>query len=114
MHAKVFAIGVGSHVGGKIPDLNRGGFMRFPDGTTALSSIDENDLRQISGSGNTPYIHLDSRLSKLDGLKENILRLAASPLAEKIEKVNKNRYQLFLILSIVLLLTSMFLMPVRN
>lgn len=114
MHTKVFTIGVGTALGGQIPDKERGGYMRFEDGTVAASTLDERDLKQISSMSKTPYFRLDSREENLDGLKEKILRLAASPLAEKIEKVNKNRYQLFLILSIVLLLTSMFLMPVRN
>lgn len=114
---KVFTVGIGTSEGAQVPELvdeEKRGYKTYPDGSMAISRLLDEHLIQIAEQFGTEYIAIDAPYKRLDGLVEQLLLLTSSPLESKIERVESNRYQLFLFISLFCLLFSLFLMPVRK
>lgn len=114
---KVFPVGIGTAEGAPVPQFaneEQRGFKTYPDGSTAISRLLDEQLMEIAREFNTEYVSIDAPYKRMDGLIEQLLLLTSSPLESKIELVESNRYQLFLFVSLFALLISMFLMPVRR
>ncbi len=114
---QVFTVGIGTPEGAPIPEFvnqEQRGYKTYPDGSTAISRLLDEHLVSIAQQFGTEYTAIDAPYKRLDGLVEQLLLLTSSPLESKIEKVENNRYQLFLFVSLFCLLFSLFLMPVRK
>ena len=114
---EVFTVGVGTYEGAPIPreiDENVQGFKRYEDGTMVISRLVDDDLRSIANEFGTHYVVLDEPYDNIGDLERQIYALTASPIEAHMEKVENNRYQIFLFFSVILLFSSMFLMPIRK
>ncbi|RMG71766.1 MAG: VWA domain-containing protein [Bacteroidetes bacterium] len=114
---RVFPVGVGTYEGGPVPVLQQGrraGFRRYEDGSTVVSRLVDEDLQQIASQFDTEYVHLGHDDSSLGLLRDQIYALTATPWETRLEQVERNTYQLFLFLAVVMLLGSLFLMPIRK
>ncbi|MEM7657992.1 MAG: VWA domain-containing protein, partial [Bacteroidota bacterium] len=113
----VFPLGVGTYEGAPIPHFandSRDGFKRYEDGTMAISRLVEDDLRSMADEFGTDYLHLDDPFLDVGMLREQIYERTASPVETSSEEISNNTYQLFVFLSVVCLLLSMFMMPIRQ
>lgn len=114
---RVFPVGVGTYEGAPIPNGGEAGdrsYIRYEDGSIAISRLTDQDLKVIAGEFGTQYVKLDQQYANLAELEKQIYGLKASPLDTQIEKVKNNQYQLFAFLAVILLFASMFLMPIRK
>lgn len=113
----VFTVGVGTYAGGKVPDYRRGklqGYKKNDDGSLALSKLKDDDLQEIADQFGTDYTRIDDQIDDLDAVLDQIQLLSASVVGRETMLANVNRYQLFLLLSVICLGASMFLMPFRK
>lgn len=117
-HINVFTVGVGTYEGSSIPAFDREGrrvgYKTHEDGTRAVSQLQEESLKAIANHSGTAYINLSQQDQDLNLLLEQIKSLASSPLISRMEQVKNNRFQMFLGISLMLLLVSLFVMPIRN
>ena len=116
-HIGVFTVGIGTAEGAFIPNMDKGfrlGYKTHEDGTTAISQLHDETLKEIALHSGTTYVRIDAQNQGMDELIEQIKLLSASPLASRIEQVKNNQYQIFLAISLVLLMISLFLMPIRT
>lgn len=112
----VFPVGVGTVNGGPVPHMENGrpsGFKRDENNQTAFSKLKEDDLKQLATLFGTQYVQWDGRAGGLQELEQQLLQVRASPLAIRRERVERNKYRWFLAPAILLLVASMFLLPVR-
>lgn len=114
---KVFPVGVGTLEGGPVPEIVNGksrGHKRRQDGSTAISTLQEENLRMLGDEFSTGYVCLDGPGKNLNGVAEEIRMMSASPLTERKDKVESNHFQWFLFLAIAFLGASMVIMPIRK
>ena len=114
---EVFTVGVGTYEGAPIPqktEQNIQSFKRYEDGTMVISRLVDEDLKSIASEFGTHYVSLDEPYDNLGELERQIYSLTASPIEAQMEKVENNRYQIFLFFSVIFLFSSMFLMPIRK
>lgn len=112
----VFTVGIGSYEGAPVPDPDpkNKGYKRNEDGTTVISRLVDDDLFSISKEFNTDYVNLTSSDQNLSDLEEQIYQLSSSPIEARTGKIENNRYQVFLFFSIILIMMSLFIMPIRK
>jgi Ca-activated chloride channel homolog len=113
----VFTVGVGTYDGAPVPYLGEGesqAFLRHDDGSLVISQLQENKLREISASFGTRHLTIDGPNDNLNPLLDQIRRLVASPLETRMVQVENNKYQAFLLVSVMLLFVTLFLMPIRK
>lgn len=109
---KIFAIGIGSIGGSPIPSADgSGGFKKDKSGQLIMSTLDERTLQNIALTTGGRYVRSvtgDMDLEKIyvEGIKRE---LEDQELKSKRVKIYEERYQWFLIVSILLLLTESFL-----
>jgi len=116
-NVRVFTVGIGSTEGAPVPHLEKGvrlGYKTYEDGTRVISYLQEESLQEIARVSGTPYLRIDDAAQSLDPLIEKLKQSSVSPLDSRIEQVKSNKYQFFLGASILLLLLSLFLMPIRK
>ena len=113
---EVYTVGVGTYAGGPVPNLASGGagFKTHPDGSMAISRLEDEDLRYIADAFDTDYVRLQEPGDDLMALRRQLKNLSASLVATQIRNVRQNQYQGFLFLAIIMLFVSMFLMPIRK
>jgi len=112
----VFTVGIGSYEGAPVPDPDpkNKGYKRNEDGTTVISRLVDDDLFSISKEFNTDYVNLTSSDQNMSDLEEQIYQLSSSPIEARTGRIENNRYQVFLFFSIVLIMMSLFIMPIRK
>lgn len=115
-NVKVFPVGIGTYGGGPIPqdaddDQN---YKRRPDGTMIVSRLIDENLKEIAQTFGTEYQRISQPTDDLVALETQIYNMTASPLEASIELVENNRFQAVLFLAVMLLLASLFLMPIRK
>ena len=116
-YVRVFTVGVGTLEGAPIPHSEKGiqlGYKSHEDGTRAISYLQEESMQQIAAASGTNYIRIDDKTQSLEALQDQLQKLSVSPLSSRIEQVKNNKYQIFLGISLVLLLISLFIMPIRK
>ncbi len=109
---KVFPIGIGTKEGGKVPSpyvQNAG----FPASSHVISAINDKSLIAIAEHFNTPYTWIYQPYQDIKELKRELTRLDTSPIASKVNDVKQNRYQLFVLFSLLCWIISIFLKPVK-
>ena len=112
----VFTVGIGSYEGAPVPDSDpsKKGYKRNEDGTTVISRLIDDDLISIANEFNTDFVSLDDPDNNLSELEEQIYQLSSSPIEARTGQIENNRYQIFLFFSVILLILSLFIMPIRK
>lgn len=114
---KVFPVGVGTYEGAPVPhivDSRKAGYKRYEDGALAISRLVDEDLIAIASEFNTSYVRVNSLGKGLESLEKQIQQLNSSPIQANMKKVESNRFQIFLFLALIMLFSSLFLMPIRK
>ena len=114
---KVFPVGVGTEEGAPVPNLVYGkqnGYLKNPDGSTAMSKLTGESLKEMAEVFGTEYFAIDNQVKDLRPVTEQIKLQSASLVDTKTEQVNNNRYQFFLLPGILLMMVTMFLLPVKK
>ena len=114
---KIFPVGIGTTAGAAIPMMQNGrkqGFMRYEDGSLAISQLIDAPMREMAGEFGTSYLSLNDQDDQLDQLVDDIEHMAASPYASSFREMSGNRYQILLFLALLLYAATFFMMPIRN
>lgn len=110
----VYVLGVGSPNGAHIPIPGTSQNMIDEQGDPVLSCLNENMCREIAKAGNGAYIYVDNSSSAQDALNKHIDKLAKTKLDTFAYDEYNEKYQLFLIIGIVLLLLDVLLLAREN
>lgn len=109
---KVFAVGMGSPEGGPIPVYNNGavvGFRQDRDGRTVVTRLDPGLLAGIAEAGNGRFIRATSSDDGLDEVFSEIDALDKREFKAKMYTDYENQFQIFLGLSLLILLLEFLL-----
>ncbi|MEZ4825067.1 MAG: VWA domain-containing protein [Bacteroidia bacterium] len=113
----VFTVGVGTYEGGPVPhivDNRKAGYKRYEDGALAISRLTDEALSSLASDFNTEYVKVNEQDKTLLPLETQIESLSSSPFMANMNKVENNQFQAFLFLALLLLMGSMFIMPIRK
>ena len=114
---KIYTIGIGSVQGEPIPIKdNRGqvtGFKKDKEGSVIVSKLDEVTLQKIALTTGGKYYHATSGEMELDKIYDEISKMEKKELEGKLLTQYEDRYQYFLLLSVVFL-TIEFLLSERR
>ena len=113
----VFTVGVGTYMGGKVPEYRRGqivGYKKAEDGSLAISKLDDNSLQSLADDFGTKYHRIDDQIDNLDPVLDQIEMQSASVVGRETMLSNVNRFQLFLLISLVTFIGSLVWMPIRT
>ncbi|MDX2247495.1 MAG: VWA domain-containing protein [Bacteroidia bacterium] len=113
----VYTVGVGTYEGAPIPHIvenRKAGYKRYEDGALAISRLVDNGLEALSEAFGTNYVKINQPGKDLFPLEKQVRALTSSPIAASMNKVENNQYQAFLFLALLLLMGSMFIMPIRK
>jgi len=108
---KIFVFGVGEAAGGPVPGGGQGGFKKDEQGKMVLSRMDEESLRQIAAETGGTYVRsvagdLDLDVLYFDGIRS---RTTAQALKSGKIRIEEERFFLFLLPALLLLLIEGFL-----
>ena len=114
---RIYTIGIGSVQGEPIPIKdNRGqvtGFKKDKEGSVIVSKLDEVTLQKIALTTGGKYYHATSGEMELDKIYDEISKMEKKELEGKLLTQYEDRYQYFLLLSVVFL-TIEFLLSERR
>ena len=114
---RIYTIGIGSVQGEPIPIKdNRGqvtGFKKDKEGSVIVSRLDEVTLQKIALTTGGKYYHATSGEMELDKIYDEISKMEKKELEGKLLTQYEDRYQYFLLLSVVFL-TIEFLLSERR
>lgn len=114
---KVFPVGVGTPEGAPVPQMVYGkqnGFLKNPDGSTAISKLTDESLKEMAEEFGTEYYAIDNQVKDLRPVTEQIKLQSATLVDTKTEQVNNNRYQFFLLPGLIMMALTLFLLPLRR
>ncbi len=117
LNVTVFSVGIGSDEGAPIPedpDRPSAGYLQDEEGRMAISRLASGALQEIAREFRTNYVAISDDRDHLDRLSSQLSSMSASPLERNLHAVAGNQYQVPLFPAVVLLLFSMFLMPIRK
>ncbi len=97
----IHTIGVGTNEGAAIP-LPDGGFIEDESGSRVRSALEQKVLQRVAQETGGKYLHIGS----LDSYTELVSALELRQEQEKVRFVEKERYRIFLLLSVVFLFAS--------
>ena len=108
-----YTIGFGSPEGVPIPEMdefgNVVGFKVDRNGETVLSRLDEDTLQQIAEIGGGQYYRAAASGAELDALVAELGKLQQGEIGSQLDVRRIERYQVFLALSLALLVVSMLI-----
>ena len=108
----VHTIGMGSEGGAPIPIYKRGaqvGFRTDNQNNTVVSKLDENMLKKIAVAGNGTYVRATNANAGLGIIMEEINQMEKKEFGSKTFKDYEDRFQIFLIIALVLLVLEYFI-----
>lgn len=111
----LFTVGVGTYEGGKVPNFNRGkmvGYKKNANGTPAISQLKDESLRSMAEDFGTQYHTIDQPVDDLGPIIDQVKLVSSSVIDSKSELSKVNRYQIPLLLGMILMAVSLFWMPV--
>lgn len=110
---KVYAIGLGSAGGVPIPMYNKRGqmvgFKKDREGTTVLTKLDDETLKQIAIAGNGKYFRGTNYEDYLDQIYTELSELEEAEFGVKKVTDYEDRFYYFLIPAIILLIVEFFI-----
>ena len=114
----IHTLGMGLSKGGPIPIYNnygtQNGFRKDREGNTIVSKLNENLLIQIANAGKGKYIRANNSKAGLSTLFTEINKMEKKEIGTMIFTEHKDRFQLFLIITLVLLIFDLFLLERKN
>jgi Ca-activated chloride channel family protein len=114
----VHTLGMGLSKGGPIPIYNkyrnRTGYRKDRDGNTVVSKLNEKLLQQIANAGKGTYVRANNSKAGLSTLFAEINKMEKKEIGTMVFTEYKDRFQLFISLALLLLLTDLILLGRRN
>ena len=114
----VHTLGMGLSKGGPIPIYNkygnRTGYRKDRDGNTVVSKLNENLLQQIANAGKGTYVRANNSKAGLSTLFDEINKMEKKEIGTMVFTEYKDRFQLFIGLALLLLLTDLILLGRKN
>jgi Ca-activated chloride channel family protein len=114
----IHTLGMGLSKGGPIPIYNkygnRTGYRKDREGNTIVSKLNENLLRQIANAGVGTYVRANNSKAGLSALFAEINKMEKKEIGTMVFTEYKDRFQLFISLALLLLLTDLILLGRRN
>jgi len=107
---KIYTVGVGSEQGVPIPIRKSGGnvvYKKDNSGNLVMTRLNQVVLEKISLEGNGKYFHAGTSLD-LEAIYREIMKMEKKDLGLNKMRVFEERYQLFLLVALVLLLAEFF------
>ncbi|MGE0560502.1 MAG: VWA domain-containing protein [Flavobacteriales bacterium] len=117
MDVSVHTIGMGSEQGAPLPLYKGGkqvGFRTDNAGNSVVSKLDENMLKQIATAGNGTYVRATNANAGLGIIMNEIGKMEKKEFDSKVFKNYESRFQIFLIIALVLLLIEFFISTRRS
>lgn len=114
---QVFTVGVGTYAGGKVPEMRKGnivGYKKAKDGSLAISKLEDASLQGLAEEFGTIYTRIDDQIDNLDPILDQVEEQSASVVGRETMLANVNRYQMFLLISLIAFMASMVWMPIRT
>ena len=114
----IHTLGMGLSKGGPIPIYNkygnRTGYRKDREGNTIVSKLNENLLRQIANAGEGTYVRANNSKAGLSTLFAEINKMEKKEIGTMVFTEYKDRFQLFISLALLLLLSDLILLGRRN
>jgi Ca-activated chloride channel family protein len=114
----VHTLGMGLSKGGPIPIYNkygnRTGYRKDKEGNTVVSKLNENLLMQIANTGKGTYVRANNSKAGLSSLFAEINKMEKKEIGTMIFTEYKDRFQLFIGLALLLLITDLILLGRKN
>ncbi len=114
----VHTLGMGLKKGGPIPIYNkygnRTGYRKDREGNTIISKLNENLLMQIANSGKGTYVRANNSKAGLSNLFAEINKMEKKEIGTMVFTEYKDRFQLFIGLALILLITDLILLGRKN
>ncbi len=114
----VHTLGMGLSKGGPIPIYNkygnRTGYRKDKEGNTVVSKLNEKLLMQIAKAGKGTYVRANNSKSGLSKLFAEINKMEKKEIGTMIFTEYKDRFQLFIGLALLLLITDLILLGRKN
>jgi Ca-activated chloride channel family protein len=109
---------MGLSKGGPIPIYNkygnRTGYRKDREGNTVVSKLNENLLMQIANTGKGTYVRANNSKAGLSTLFAEINKMEKKEIGTMIFTKYKDRFQLFIGLALLLLITDLILLGRKN
>ena len=113
----VYSVGVGTSAGGPIPILDKNGkrieFKKDNKGQVVTTVLNEQVLNEISIITNSKYYRIENQANALGPLSKELESLEKQELKSQVFSQYEDRYQIFLLLSLLCLMIEYFI-PTRN
>ncbi|MBT3570767.1 MAG: VWA domain-containing protein [Flavobacteriales bacterium] len=114
----VHTLGMGLSKGGPIPIYNKYGnrtdYRKDRDGNTIISKLNEQLLQQIASAGKGTYVRANNSKAGLSTLFAEINKMEKKEIGTMVFTEYKDRFQLFIGLALLLLLTDLILLGRKN
>lgn len=110
----VFVLGVGSPDGAKIPISGTSDFITDNEGNIVVSRLNEDMCREIAAAGEGAYIYVDNSSSAQESLDQYLDQLSKTTLDTTKYTQYNEKYQLFLLIGLVLLVVDVMIMNRQN
>lgn len=110
----IYVLGVGSPQGAHIPQPGSTQYMIDETGNYVRSCLNEAMCKEIAQAGEGAYIYVDNSSSAQDALNKQIEKLSKTKLEAVAFSEYNEKYQVFLLLGIILLLVDVLLLNRQN
>ena len=114
----IHTLGMGLSKGGPIPIYNkygnRTGYRKDRDGNTVVSKLNEKLLQKIANAGEGTYVRANNSKAGLSTLFAEINKMEKKEIGTMVFTEYKDRFQLFIGLALLLLLTDLILLGRKN
>lgn len=108
----VYTIGIGSVKGSPIPDVRNGrkvGFRKDRDGSTVISRLNEDMLREIAAAGGGKYVRASAAEVGLNTLMDELNELEKADMGSVSFAEYEDRFQIFLVLALLCMFAEFLL-----
>lgn len=116
--AVIYAVGVGTLTGSPIPTKNQSGsefkYKRDRSGRVVTSTLEEGTLREIATLSGGTYYNLRSDADVFEKLYHEILKMEQKEIRSHEYSDYQERYQLFLVIGIILLIINLTIAEKRK
>ena len=114
----IHTLGMGLSKGGPIPIYNkygsRTGYRKDREGNTVVSKLNESLLVQIANAGKGTYVRANNSKAGLSTLFAEINKMEKKEIGSMIFTEHKDRFQLFIGLTLLLLLLDLIILSRKN